>query len=976
MPSTPEHPKMEKTSQRSFVRAILPWIVAAVMLVVYLVTLDKVVTVQSVFPLARASGAEWHAVYTSPVNWLVTLPVRWLPSGAQLVGLNFISALCGALSLALLARCVTLLPHDRTQLQRDKLLDEDSFLNIRLAWVPVLFAVLVCGLQRTFWENAIINTGEMLDLLLFAYCVRCLLEYRVDEKNSWLNKLALVYGLGITNNFAMIAFFPALLVALVWIKGLRFFRFDFLARMFLFGLAGLSLYLLLPIVQMQSDATFWQALKTNLVFQKQYIFGFPRWRAGWIGIYALLPLLLAGIRWPSSFGDTSPVGSAFTNVFGVILHAGLLAFCLYISFDPPASPREFGLGLAFLPAYFLAALSIGYYSGFLLLVFHEGGGKSRRHSPMPPIVSYAATAIVCAGAVFVAVRLVNQNAPKVADANSPALRDYANAMVRSLPQKSAVILSDDPVRLYAVRALLGRSGLESHLVIDTVSLDKPTYHKFLRKKYGDRWPKLTLQEEPAYEIDGAVMTKQYSGFTSQQIVRLLSDLGQKHELIYLHPSFGFYFETFYLEPRDFVYTLKPYSSNATDAPVASVALIAQQQAAWNKLAAGPLKELKTRIAKLPENVTERTSHGSSYVGAYFSRALNWWGTELQRAERFDEAAQFFDEAVALNPDNAAALINQEANASWRKERKRLGQISKNAEEKLKFYRGAEGLMNSCGPVDQPDFVMEIAQVFMQGGLYRQAGQMVRRALAFAPGEIGYQTALANLDVIAQQPDRALAQISSLKAAAGAADPALQIEIARIEALAHYNKGNFPAAEKILQNTVERFPAHDTSYNVLAQLYMVYANQLRSTGATVAANAQLTNALKVAESQIKAQPQNPGAYFMHGNILMFLNDHERAATAFTKVLDLQNDNSAALLNRAIAHLQSKKLDEAKRDYEELLKRFTTTSFQVYYGLGQIAYQQQDWKAAKEHYQQYLRYAPANSGETQEIRKRLEEVKKKA
>lgn len=143
---------MESTPQRNFVRTILPWLVAAVMLLVYLVTLDKVVTIQSVYPLARASGVDWHPIYTSPLSWLVTLPIRWLPSGVQLIGLNFIGALCAALSLALLARCVALLPHDRTQLQRDKLSEDDSFLNIRLAWVPVLFAVLVCGLQRTFWD--------------------------------------------------------------------------------------------------------------------------------------------------------------------------------------------------------------------------------------------------------------------------------------------------------------------------------------------------------------------------------------------------------------------------------------------------------------------------------------------------------------------------------------------------------------------------------------------------------------------------------------------------------------------------------------------------------------------------------------------------------------------------------------------------------------------------------------------------------
>src|ERR1044071_7414754 len=79
MPSTLRHPStMEITEKRSFVRAVLPWTGSAVMLLVYLVTLDKSVTVQSIGPLARAAGMDWHATYTAPLTYLVTLPIRWL----------------------------------------------------------------------------------------------------------------------------------------------------------------------------------------------------------------------------------------------------------------------------------------------------------------------------------------------------------------------------------------------------------------------------------------------------------------------------------------------------------------------------------------------------------------------------------------------------------------------------------------------------------------------------------------------------------------------------------------------------------------------------------------------------------------------------------------------------------------------------------------------------------------------------------
>jgi tetratricopeptide (TPR) repeat protein len=957
---------METTPQRSFVRTILPWIVAVVMLLVYLVTLDKVVTIQSAPIWARVTGFDWHGVYTQPIYWLVTLPVRWLPHGAQLIGLNFIAALCAALSLALLARCVALLPHDRTQLQRDRLTDENSFLNIRLAWVPVVFAVLICGLQLTFWEHAIVNTGEALDLLLFAYCVRCLLEYRIDERDAWLNKLAFVYGLAITNNFAMLAFFPALVVATIWIKGLRFFRFDFLVRSFLLGLVGLSFYLLLPLIEpggQGESVTFWQALKTNLLFQKQSLLShlppyLPRWRAGWIGLYALLPLLLAGIRWPSSFGDTSPVGSAFTNIFGQILHAGLLGFCIYIAFDPPAGPREFGLGLAFLPCYFLGALSIGYLSGFLLMVFGGEPVKSRRRSGVPPIVNYAVTAVVCGGALFAVGLLAVRSYPKIREATAPVLQDYATALVQSLPEKPALVLSDDPFRLYAVAAVLGSDAVDKHILIDTTELSKPAYQAHLRQRYGERWPRLELE-------------KGYAGINGLQILQTFKDLGNVRELIYLHPGFGYYFETYYLEPRQYAYVMKLLPAAAGGRPAPSATLISQQEAAWNQLAVKSWPKLKSA---LPAEPAERLNNNAAYVGSCYSRALNWWGVELQRAERFDEAAKFFTEAINLNPDNAAAIINQEGNTLWRNGRQLLPRLSPLAEGKLNLYRGLDNLLGLCGPLDVPDFCMELASTYVQTGLFREAAHMVQRALFYAPNNLIYQAARANIEVLSGQPARALEYIAPLRSRAVGAEPGLQIEIERIAAFAEYDRGNLPAAEKLLDAVIRKFPDQDAGYNALSHVYVTHSMKLRASG-DPGAGMPLTNALRVIERQIQVQPQNPSARFNHGNLLVFVGDHAGAIAEFTEVLKLQKDNTAALLNRAITYLRNKQYDLAGRDYQELLSRYTSTDFRVYYGLGEVAYQKQDWKAAKDHYTQYLKYAPANSAEAQSIRQRLEEVKKK-
>ena len=83
----------------------------------------------------------------------------------------------------------------------------------------------------------------MFDLLLFAYVIRCLLEYPHHRPRILAAARLFAFGLAMTNNWAMIGFFPAFVVALVWIKGLSFFNLRFLARMSLCGLAGLLLYL-------------------------------------------------------------------------------------------------------------------------------------------------------------------------------------------------------------------------------------------------------------------------------------------------------------------------------------------------------------------------------------------------------------------------------------------------------------------------------------------------------------------------------------------------------------------------------------------------------------------------------------------------------------------------------------------------------------------------------------------------------------
>src|SRR4030095_14092683 len=107
-------------------------------------------------------------------------------------------------------------------------------------------------------------TAETFDLLLLAYAIRSLLEYRVHERESWLYRAALCYGAAMPKGWLVVGLFPGFVIAIIWLRVLSFFNLRFLVRTLLWGLLGLSLYALLPALASFAkgdEAGFWDALK-------------------------------------------------------------------------------------------------------------------------------------------------------------------------------------------------------------------------------------------------------------------------------------------------------------------------------------------------------------------------------------------------------------------------------------------------------------------------------------------------------------------------------------------------------------------------------------------------------------------------------------------------------------------------------------------------------------------------------------------
>jgi len=216
----PARPKASKN--------LLPWILAGVFLLIYLGTVNRWVNLINIFQISKIAQWDWKPSMIEPVTFLITLPFRALPEASIAIGLNILSAIFGAITIGLLARSIQLLPQDRTHEQRIRLHDDSGvgILQTPRAWIPVVIGVAAFGLQMSFWEHATSFSGEMVNLALFAYIIRGLLEFRAQrpQTTTWLYKVSFVFGLALTNKWAMLGFFPCLVAALVAILGVRFFN--------------------------------------------------------------------------------------------------------------------------------------------------------------------------------------------------------------------------------------------------------------------------------------------------------------------------------------------------------------------------------------------------------------------------------------------------------------------------------------------------------------------------------------------------------------------------------------------------------------------------------------------------------------------------------------------------------------------------------------------------------------------------------
>lgn len=956
------------TGPPKFVTAVLPWLIGAVGLVIYAVTLNSWVSLHSVANVARIAGWNWQPELHQPLTAVALFPFRLLPAASVPLALNLFTAVGAALVLGLLARSVALWPHDRTLEQRWR--GHGAILSTPTAWLPPVLAAMACGLQLTFWEHATCGTGEMINLLVFAAVIWCLFEFRICAQQRWLSRSAFLYAAGATNNWLLIGYFPFYLTAILWLKGLGVLNARFLLRLSLWGLAGLGFYLLLPTLTSFSSTNpvdFWLALKANLKSQRAALGQLPAETDLVLALISWLPLLVICIRWKSTgphAGDDSARAWSITNVMFHLLHAVFLGVSLWIALDPPFSPRNLGMGATLLTQYYISALVVGYCAGYLLFIGTvppQIRGLVQRTRGLQKAIAGPIVAAFCLLLGALPLALGWRNLGQIRTTNGPALRQFARQLCAGLPNGKSVVLSDGlGLLLLAQAELAGNREGKDALLLDTRSLPQGAYQIFMARRFGSRWP----VTPPTNRL--AVMEP-------LQLVHLVSSFATQSPVIYLHPSFGYYFERFTAQPEGLVQHLVPRTPGDTFGPTLDEQAAATQEQFWQQCWGDTLQALAARAgnpdgnAALKGDPLSRHFHlvaeqnaTESFLRVTYSKSLDWWAVQMQRLGHWPEAGRWFQRALDLHPDNLAAKINLEFNQQRQQsgpKRPGRGALENQFPQLVGRYRTWPEVLSEGGPIDEPAFLFESGCAWFAGGNYHQAAAELARCAELSPDWPEPQLWLAQ-SLVALQDFPGAVRLTDRFPGSNLPEDGMslaQFLFCRYTALQGWGRTNEAAA--FIKSFVAQHGARSEMVSVAAGLFIQ--------------NRQFESPLAMLEEALRREPGNVELLSSKGVAEMQLSRFDDALRTLTAALSLQPSNQVTRLNRAIAGLRAGEFGSAQIDYRQLLKS-SPDSPRVLFGLGEIAWRTHDTNAAIHFYRQCLSNCVPHSADYRLVSHRLKEA----
>jgi tetratricopeptide (TPR) repeat protein len=918
----------------------LPLFVALVAFVVYLATMGSELTLNGLPLASKLGGWDQSPMVGQPLLWLLTLPLHLLPGAWVPLALKVFAAALAALVLGVLARTVQLLPWDHPWESASRL----------VCVLPVLTAGVICGFEFSFWQEATSTCGDLLDVLLMAVAAWLLLEYNVRQQSGWLAAAAVVWGAGMTENWLMMLAFPLFVVAVIWIERLRFLNWRHVGWLAALGLAGFSLYVLLPMVNglmPHSPWTLGQSWKISLHETKVLVL-LPH--AFWkthrtlmmaVFVYFLVPTLPLLVRMRDEGTRNKPAVDRFQIWLYRALRLGLLLACLWLAFDPaPAARQMLHHDLAhwqtMLTFDYLVALGAAFLVGNLLLI-SQIVVRDEYHRPRNGVPwRRLAGPIGAAGLALVAGGLLVRNAPAIVHSNFHPLECFGDVAVESLPSGRGVILSDHPDRMLVFRVALDRGHRAADwLTVDTAALPFVKYRADLEKRLPAGW----LTDKSQHELK------------PWETLQLLEQVARTNRLFYLHPSFGLFFEGFYLEPSGSIYEMKRRGKNPLDLPSLPDAAVAANEQFWTTQWD---HELSAFAQPAPHSVSKAAGKRcfglvpaprdqDRFLKEWLSIPLEAWAVTLQQQGHLREAQARFEEVLRLNTNNLSARFSLNCNTNLQAGTKlAVGDLGRLASQ-LGNPEYVTNIVIRDGPFDEPAFDCVLALVFIEHGLRLQAAGQLERTLALAPDSLLPQITLADVYNQLQMPERSRPLIEKVREQIqkGPANSTLDMDLALLDSYAWLLQTNVANAREALRSLTSQHPDDPKIIDRVIAAYVEFND--------------VTNAMGLIGERLARTPDDISILWAKADILARSGHPADAALILDHVVALTN-LPQVLVRRAFDRIDAQDFDKATNELRELEKNGNTNAIAVAdYGFALMAEHGADTNSAKH----YLQLCLSNS-----------------
>ena len=932
--------------QRTPVSKYLPWLLALPFLALYLITRHPWYSVTSLAVTGDMGGLDGSWLYQKPGFALVTGFVRWLPVSVLPKVANTLAAFMGAGVLVLLGRCAYLLPRDRTREERIRSSGGEAEALGRWIWFPPILAVSLLGLQRTFWEHATAQTGELWDLLAFAWCIRCLLEYRADRQDKWFWRFSVVYGFAAVDNWAMYSFAPLFAVAILWMRGKEVFDFPFLVRLVGLGMIGFLLYLVAPMIgriQAGSSISWGEAIHAQLVYQRSVLFGIPRGRILLLALVNLLPLVMLGIRWEGS--SRTPIERITTIMAVVMFHLAGLILGLITAFDLRFGPRQMvyldplagGVSVPLLTFHYCSALATAYFAGYFILV--GGFRPSRNWSNPGPVAAFLGRlgwAVCLLLAVGTPFAMVARNWSAVRSENQPYLQHLASGLREKLPAEGSVVLSSDYLmhELLLATEPIG-SVSKPNLYILTPKMPEVIYRRHLADSAAAKaWPELRRVADARTNIANEFLSLWYRAVREDHA--FLTYIGA-----------DFLSEGVRQEPLALSVRARVASSEGTSGLVIRPDQVAEVVADWDQRREA-YRELNSERA--PDSMTAQVA------SQLLSRTANSVGAALQAAKDYSAARHLFEVAKEWDANNVSADVNLLANSDLSAGRS----VGPTARRRMEGY-SPSALYVRSGSIEEPEALLSIGRELMLSDppCMQSATGLFLRAKELDPSLTRASLAIIAVWLNRGFPQKALAEIASIEHR-----PDLKtderLSIVRFRSGILTQLGRTDEVESTLEEAVEKLPNQIAPLDLLSSFYLEHR--------------RLSKLAPVLGAWEHLDPTDSRPVLRRAMGLMLESKYLDAVPLLDTLLSRNPELETARANRAMANLQLKKFDLAKRDFDRLLER-APNNYVYHAGAAQVSEQEHDEAGALSHWDAFLATAPHEAPQYTNVLEKVRQLRKK-